>query len=127
MIILTKIKSINWQGIRENKIYKRFASLKTSCIFLGILIGFYVIGTIFPQGAGLDDYIKSGGGFTSFVIFFDLLNIFNTPGFLIAAFLLFINLTICTFERFLILLSRRKTASDEFTHQFILPLDINPQ
>lgn len=127
MIILTKIKSINWQGIRENKIYKRFASIKTSCIFLGILIGFYIIGTIFPQGAGLDDYIKSGGGFTSFVIFFDLLNIFNTPGFLIAAFLLFINLIICTFERFLILLSQRKTALDEFTPQFILPLDINPQ
>lgn len=127
MIILTKIKSINWQGIRENKIYKRFASIKTSCIFLGILIGFYIIGTIFPQGAGLDDYIKSGGGFTSFVIFFDLLNIFNTPGFLITAFLLFINLIICTFERFLILLSQRKTALDEFTPQFILPLDINPQ
>jgi len=129
MIILTKIKSINWQGIRENKIYQRFASLKTSCIFLGILIGFYIVGTIFPQGAGLDDYIQSGGGFTSIVIFFDLLNIFNTPGFLIATFLLFINLTICVFERFLILLSERKIAAEEvqFIPQFILPLDISPQ
>ena len=129
MIILTKIKSINWQGIRENKLYTRFASLKTSCIFLGILIGFYIIGTIFPQGAGLDDYIKSGGGFTSFVIFFDLLNIFNTPGFLIATSLLSINLLICAFERFLILRNQRKTVSEglQFTPQFILPLDINPQ
>lgn len=129
MIILTKIKSINWQGIRENKIYKRFASLKTSCIFLGILIGFYIIGTIFPQGAGLDDYIKSGGGFTSFVIFFDLLNIFNTPGFLIVASLLSINLTICAFEIFLILRSQRKTVSEglQFTPQFTFPLDIIQQ
>ena len=129
MIILTKIKSINWQGIRENKIYKRFASLKTSCIFLGILIGFYIIGTIFPQGAGLDDYIKSGGGFTSFVIFFDLLSIFNTPGFLIVVSLLSINLTICAFEIFLILRSQRKTVSEglQFTPQFTFPLDIIQQ
>lgn len=129
MIILTKIKSINWQGIRENKLYKRFASLKTSCIFLGILIGFYIIGAIFPQDAVLDDYIKSGGGFTSFVIFFDLLNVFNTPGFLIAASLLSINLTICAFEIFLILRSQSKTVSEglQFTPQFTFPLDINTQ
>jgi len=129
MAILTKIKNINWQGVRENKIYKRFASLKTSCVFLGMLVGFYILGTIFPQGASFDDYIKSGGGWASFVIFFDLLNIFNTPGFFIVASLLFINLLICAFERFLILRRQRKTVSEDlqFIPAWTFPLDINPQ
>lgn len=127
MTILTKIKNINRQKIREAKLYKRFASLKTSCVFLGILIGFYILGTIFPQGAQLDDYIKSGGRFTSFVIFFDLLNIFNTQFFLIIALLLFINLTICTFERFLTLRSQRKAIAEDglLTPAYTFPLDIN--
>ncbi|MBI3753862.1 MAG: cytochrome c biogenesis protein ResB [Deltaproteobacteria bacterium] len=129
MAIIKNIKNINLQKVRENKLYKRFASLKTSCVFLGILVGFYILGTIFPQGASLDDYIKSGGRFTSFVIFFDLLNLFTTPGFLITAFLLFINLTICAIERFLMLRSQRKTVSDgsQFSESFSFPLDINPQ
>ncbi|MBI3756043.1 MAG: cytochrome c biogenesis protein ResB [Deltaproteobacteria bacterium] len=129
MAILKKIKSFNWQGIRENKLYRRFASLKTSCVFLGILVGFYILGTIFPQGASFDEYATlSLGRWMSFVIFFDLLNIFNTPGFLIIAFLLFINLTICAIERFFMLWSQRKTVSEDlqFTPAFTFPLDINP-
>ncbi|MBI5048878.1 MAG: cytochrome c biogenesis protein ResB [Deltaproteobacteria bacterium] len=129
MTILQNIQNINWQGIRESKLYRRFASLKTSCILLCILVGFYTIGTIFPQDAQLDDYIKSGGRFISFVIFFDLLNIFNTPVFLIIAILLFINLVICTFERFLMLRSQNKTAAEDwqFTPAYTFPLDINQE
>ena len=129
MTILQNIKNINWQGIRENKLYKRFASLKTSCILFLILVGFYIMGTIFPQGAQLDDYIRSGGKFTSLVIFFDFLNIFNTPGLLIIALLLFINLTICTFERFLTLRSQKKAIAEDglLTPAYTFPLDINQQ
>ncbi|HBR17266.1 MAG: hypothetical protein A3G39_02000 [Deltaproteobacteria bacterium RIFCSPLOWO2_12_FULL_43_16] len=129
MIILTKIKSINWQAIRENKLYRRFASLKTSVILLGILIGFYIVGTIFPQGGQIDDYIKAGGRFTPFVIFFNLLNIFTAPGFLLIALLLFINLFICTVERFLLLLNQRANRADglEFIPAYTFPLDINRQ
>src|SRR3989338_9351845 len=129
MTILTKIKNINRQKIRETKLYKRFASLKTSCILFLILVGFYIMGTIFPQGAQLDDYIRSGGKFTSLVIFFDLLNIFNTHGFLIIALLLFINLTICTFERFLTLRSQKKAIAEDglLTPAYTFPLDINQQ
>ncbi|MBI5327978.1 MAG: cytochrome c biogenesis protein ResB [Deltaproteobacteria bacterium] len=126
MTIFRKIKSINWPGIRENKLYRNLASLKTSCILLCILACFYIIGTIFPQGAQFNDYIKSGGGFITFVIFFDLLNIFNTPAFLIIALVLFINLAICTFERFLTLWSRSKAAAADwqFTPSYTFPLDI---
>ena len=129
MTILTKIKNINRQKIRETKLYKRFVSLKTSCILFLILVGFYIMGTIFPQGAQLDDYIRSGGKFTSLVIFLDLLNIFNTPGFLIIALLLFINLTICTFERFLTLRSQKKAIAEDglLTPAYTFPLDINQQ
>jgi len=129
MTIIQKIKNINEQKIRETWFYRRFASLKTSCILFLILVGFYIMGTIFPQGAQLDDYIRSGGKFTSLVIFFDLLNIFNTPVFLIIALLLFINLTICTFERFLTLRSQRKAIVEDglLTPAYTFPLDINQQ
>jgi len=92
MAILKNIKNINWQGIRESKLYRKFASLKTSIILLGLLVGFYIMGTIFPQGGQVDEYINAGGRFISFVIFFNLLNIFTTPGFLIISLLLFVNL-----------------------------------
>ncbi len=124
-----QIKHINLQKIREGWLYRKFSSLKTSCIFLGILILFYILGTIFPQGEKLDNYINAGGGFVSFVIFFDLLSIFNTPGFLITALLLFVNLSICTLERFLILY-KKKTAIPEALPSipsYIIPLEINPQ
>lgn len=129
MSTIQNIKNINAQKIRESRLYRKFASLKTSCVILGLLIGFYILGTIFPQGAQLDDYIKSGGRFASFVIFFDLLNIFNTPGFLITAFLLFINLAICAIERFLMLWNQRKAVSEDsqFTPSCSFQLDINPQ
>lgn len=129
MSILQNIKNINLQKIRDSWLYRKLASLKTSCVVLGLLIGFYILGTIFPQGAQLDEYMKSGGRFTSLVIFFDLLNIFGTPGFLIVAFLLFLNLTICTIERFLTLWKQRKTVVEDslFAESVSFPLDINPQ
>ncbi|HCY19506.1 MAG TPA: hypothetical protein DHU69_07090, partial [Deltaproteobacteria bacterium] len=129
MTILKKIREFNWQAIRENKLYWRFASLKTSVIFLGILVFFYIIGTIFPQGGEIDDYIRAGGRFSSFVIFFNLLELFTTPIFLLSALLLFINLSICTFERLLLLLSQKtlKTEELQFIPSYTLLLDINPQ
>src|SRR3989304_4186069 len=128
MAILKNIKNINWQGIRESKLYRKFASLKTSIILLGLLVGLYIMGTIFPQGGQVDEYINAGGRFISFVIFFNLLNIFTTPGFLIIALLLFVNLTTCTFERFLVLWRQRTALPEEplFTPSLMLPIDINP-
>src|SRR3989337_3120789 len=128
MTIFRKIKSFNWQGIRESKLYRKFASLKTSIILRGLLVGFYIMGTIFPQGGQVDEYINAGGRFISFVIFFNLLNIFTTPGFLIISLLLFVNLATCTFERFLVLWRQRTTLAEEplFTPSLMLPIDINP-
>ena len=128
MTIFRKIKSFNWQGIRESKLYRKFASLKTSIILLGLLVGFYIMGTIFPQGGQVDEYINAGGRFISFVIFFNLLNIFTTPGFLIISLLLFVNLATCTFERFLVLWRQRTALAEEplFTPSLMLPIDINP-
>lgn len=107
MFLLKKIKNFDLQNIRKAWLYRKFISLKTSIVILSLLLCFYVLGSIFPQESRLDDYIKEGGRFISFVIFFDLLNIFATPGFLITALLLFINLIICTFERFIILFNQK--------------------
>ncbi|MBI3399715.1 MAG: cytochrome c biogenesis protein ResB [Deltaproteobacteria bacterium] len=128
MAILKNIKDLNLQKIREAKLYRRFASLKTSIVLLGILVGFYILGTIFPQGGELEEYIEAGGRFASLVVFFNLLNIFTTPGFLITALLLFINLFICTIERLFVLLNQgiAKTEDLQFIPTHIFPLEINP-
>ncbi|MBI5682666.1 MAG: cytochrome c biogenesis protein ResB [Deltaproteobacteria bacterium] len=89
--------------IRNNYLYKKFSSIKTSILFLGILAVFYLAGTIFPQGGNIEDYINEGGRFVLLVKIFGLMNLFSTPLFLIVSLLLFVNLTICTWERFLIL------------------------
>ena len=89
--------------IRNNYLYKKFSSIKTSILFLGILAAFYLTGTIFPQGGSIEDYINEGGRFVLLVKIFGLMNLFSTPLFLIVSLLLFVNLTICTWERFLIL------------------------
>jgi hypothetical protein len=40
--------------------YRKFISLKTTLLFLGILIFFYLLGTLFPQGK---EYAQGGGTF----------------------------------------------------------------
>lgn len=94
--------------MRFNGLYKRFSSLKTSIPFLGLLSLIYLVGTIFPQGGRLEDYIREGGRFVFLVRSFNLLNIFTTPVFLTLALLLFINLTICGYERLLLLLAHQE-------------------
>lgn len=91
--------------IRNRWLYKKFSSIKTSILFLGLLSIFYLVGTIFPQGGDIEDYIKEGGRFVLLVKIFGLLDLFSTPLFFITAFLLFINLFICSYERFLALTS----------------------
>ena len=81
-------------------LYKKLSSIKTSEYILGATAFFYIIGTIFPQGGNLDEYIKAGGKYVFFVRVFGLLELFSSPLFLIAAILLFANLVICTYERY---------------------------
>lgn len=107
--------------MRNTRLYKKFSSIKTSILFLGILAVFYLTGTIFPQGGLLEDYIEKGGRFVLFVKVFGVLNLFSSPLFLIVSILLFLNLAICTLER-LFVLSKETPFDTGFILSYTIPL-----
>ncbi len=82
------------------KIYSTFSSLKTSVWILTAMCIFYVLGTIFPQGREIEDYVRAGGKYVLIVKTFSLLQIFTSPLFLILSAILSINLLICIYDRF---------------------------
>jgi cytochrome c biogenesis protein ResB len=59
----------------------------------------YLIGTIFPQGSNIEDYIKAGGKYVPLVRALGFLNISFSPLFLIATGVLIINLAVCLYDR----------------------------
>jgi len=78
---------------------KTLSSLKTSIWLLAAMCVFFVLGTIFPQGSELKDYMEAGGKFVPLVKWLSLLNIFTSPLFLILSGLLSINLLVCIYDR----------------------------
>ncbi|MDP2689393.1 MAG: cytochrome c biogenesis protein ResB, partial [Deltaproteobacteria bacterium] len=105
-------------------LYGKLASIRTSVYILSVMAFFFMAGAIFPQGEKLEDYIKAGGRFVAFVKLFGLLDFFSSPLFLIAAFVLFLNLAVCTYERFFAIRSPRRYPK-EFTptHSITLTQD----
>ncbi|TAN59539.1 hypothetical protein EPN18_10360, partial [bacterium] len=61
-------------------LYKSLSSVTCSVYLMWVIVLLCVIGTIFPQGEDLDEYIKAGGGYLNLVISFDLLDLFSSPG-----------------------------------------------
>jgi hypothetical protein len=59
----------------------------------------FLIGTIFPQGENIDEYIEAGGKYVAIVRALDFLDIFASPLFLITTFILLVNLAICLYDR----------------------------
>jgi cytochrome c biogenesis protein ResB len=80
-------------------LYRILISIKTTIFLLFILSIFFVIGTIFPQGIKLSEYIKEGGRYIFLVKYLNFLNIFNSPLFILFSILLFLNLVFCTYSR----------------------------
>jgi hypothetical protein len=105
--------------------YSRLASISTSLYLLGITAFFYTLGTIFPQGGDLGEYAEAGGSFVFFVKIFSLLELFSSPLFLIAAFLLFLNLLVCVYDRYFALRTP-EPMPDDFSpdHTFLLTQDM---
>ncbi len=68
----------------------------------------YILGTIFPQGTGFEEYSRAGGRYLSLVKGLSLLEIFTSPLFLALSLLLCLNLFICIFERLRKLRTRRE-------------------
>jgi hypothetical protein len=101
------------------------SSVKTSIYILGIMAFFYVIGTIFPQGGDIDEYIKAGGRIVFVVRSFELLDIFSSPLFIILSVILTANLFVCTIDRYPALFAKRAyNGSYSPTHSFCLTQDI---
>jgi cytochrome c biogenesis protein ResB len=59
----------------------------------------FLIGTIFPQGENIEDYIKEGGKYVPVVRALDFLDIFMSPLFICVTALLIINLSVCLYDR----------------------------
>ncbi|OGQ63267.1 MAG: hypothetical protein A3I81_00710 [Deltaproteobacteria bacterium RIFCSPLOWO2_02_FULL_55_12] len=87
--------------------YKKLSSVETSIIILGLLALSFMAGSIFPQGADMDDYINDGGSFVFPVEALGLLDLFSSPIFLFLAALFILNLVICTFGRYKSLFAQR--------------------
>lgn len=68
----------------------------------------FLVGTIFPQGENIDDYIEAGGKYVAIVRAFDFLDIFSSPLFMIATAVLILNLVICLYDRLKIFLRIRR-------------------
>ncbi|NIO15543.1 MAG: hypothetical protein GTN70_00820 [Deltaproteobacteria bacterium] len=93
--------------MRKNFIYRHLASTKTAIYLLLVLSLFFLIGTIFPQGVGLEEYREAGGKFIFGARYLGFLNIFQSPLFLLAGLLLALNTLVCTAERIIVLARRR--------------------
>ena len=81
-------------------LYKFLSSLKTSVYILAVMCLIFLIGTIFPQGENIEDYIEAGGKYVPAVRALDFLDIFMSPLFLIVTAVLLVNLAVCLFDRF---------------------------
>ncbi|MEK7773352.1 MAG: cytochrome c biogenesis protein ResB [Deltaproteobacteria bacterium] len=105
-------------------VYRNLSSINTSVYILGTLALFYMVGVIFPQGGNTYEYAKAGGKYVFFIRLFDLFDFFSSPIFLFAAFLLFLNLAICAYERYGPLFAKKSfPGAFKPTHSFKLTHD----
>jgi cytochrome c biogenesis protein ResB len=93
-------------------LYRFLSSLKTSVYILVFLCVLFLIGTIFPQGQNIDDYIEAGGKYVTVVRALDFLDIFMSPLFLAATALLLLNLAVCLYDRSKIYLKIKRRPMD---------------
>ena len=93
-------------------LYKFLSSLKTSVYILAVMSIMFLIGTIFPQGENIEDYIEAGGKYVPVVRALDFLDIFMSPLFLFITFVLTVNLIICLYDRFKIFIKIKRKVID---------------
>ncbi len=96
-----------------SRIQSLLSSLKTSIWVLSGMTVLYVLGTIFPQGAELQEYAEAGGRYLFLVRALGLLDLFTSPLFLALSGLLCLNLLVCILERFRRMRKRRELISRE--------------
>jgi cytochrome c biogenesis protein ResB len=72
----------------------------------------FLIGTIFPQGRNIEDYIEAGGKYVALVRALDFLDIFMSPLFIFTTGILIINLAVCLYDRLTIFLRLKRKPLD---------------
>lgn len=102
------------------RVYRLLSSIRTSLCLLGATAFFYALGTVFPQGLGLDEYAAAGGRLVFLVKVFGLLDIFSSPLFVLTVLALLVNLAVCTCDRYFTLRAARAVPSDIKPDQTIL-------
>lgn len=93
-------------------LYRLFSSLKTSVFILSFMCLLFLIGTIFPQGRDIEEYIKAGGKYVTLVKALNLLDLFVSPLFLFITALLLINLAVCLYDRLKVFLKLKRRPID---------------
>ncbi|MBI5051021.1 MAG: cytochrome c biogenesis protein ResB, partial [Nitrospirae bacterium] len=110
-------------------LYKLFSSLKTSVYILSVMCVVFLVGTVFPQGEGIDDYIKAGGKYVTIARALDFLDVFMSPLFIFVSGVLLINLAVCLYDRLRIFLKIKRRTLDFIrlkTHPNVVVLENPP-
>ncbi len=92
-------------------LYRTMVSIKTSLVFLGVFAFLFFVGTVFPQNSDpdrLDRYRDAGGKFVALVGGLDLLDLFHSWYFTLAASLFALHLLLCSIHRLGVLRKRPK-------------------
>jgi cytochrome c biogenesis protein ResB len=89
-------------------LYKWLSSLKASVYILSVMGLIFLVGTIFPQGENIEDYIEAGGKYVAVVRALDFLDIFMSPLFLFTTAVLLVNLSVCLYDRFRLFLKIKR-------------------
>jgi len=102
--------------IRNLWLYRKLSSIHTSLFFLAFLTFFCTIGTIFPQQTNIEDYRRAGGKMVWLIERLQLLELFTSPWFLAVSSLFFLNLLICSLERFRSYIKAGGGGNEEASH-----------
>jgi cytochrome c biogenesis protein len=106
--------------IRSSWVYKKLNSIKTGLLIFGLMAFLMILGTIFPQEMSVERYVNSWGqDLYNKYNALGLLKIFKSLPFLTLVYLLFLNITVCTYERYLSLIKRRKLKKDSMGSVFV--------
>lgn len=81
-------------------LYEVFTSIKTTIVLFAFFMLFFLIGNVLPYG-GSYEQIKATGLIRKVIEGLDLLNIYSGPWFLTTVGLFFLNLSLCTYKRFM--------------------------
>lgn len=103
--------------------YGLLASTGTTVCLLALMSLFFLVGTVFPQGAGLSDYAGTGGRLGFLVRLFHLLDIFASPLFILLTIALLLNLIVCVIERYPTLFARTYPAAFKPTRTLALTFE----